>query len=270
MPSFRPSRRSRSAWRILVDDRGAKLDRQHEGRRHRQTERRHPRQVRGLGADRVGGMLFGRYAADTHDMPWAEILEIYADRSVMMCRRNRCPNPASRSVARSMARASSSTESEVATSKPPANTRVMTSRSRASAACSASIRRIDGVERVFGIGAASFRDFDGGGKPGSRGFRRGRGDRAEFGKRRQQRRIDARRRQRGDEGGLFQFVDGLLDAVHQLFDDRAGVEAGRFLARFEGDAIRLAFDPAGAAPRAACRRSDGPPAARRYDGRSRR
>ena len=54
--------------RILADDLGAKLDREHEGRRHRQTERRHPRQVRGFGANRVGGMLLGRYAADTHDM----------------------------------------------------------------------------------------------------------------------------------------------------------------------------------------------------------
>ena len=36
----------------------------------------------------------------------------------------------------------------------------------------------DGVERVFGIGAASFRDFDRRGEPGSRGFSRGHGDRA--------------------------------------------------------------------------------------------
>ena len=72
------------------------------------------------------------------------------------------------------------------------------------------------------------------------------GDGAEFGQRRQQRRIDAVRRQRRDEGRLFQFVDGFLDPVDQLFDGRTRVETGRFLARFERDAVRLAFDLAGA------------------------
>jgi len=56
--------------RVLVDDVSAELDRQHEGRRHRQTKRCHPRQVGGLVADRVGGMLFGRDAADANDMHW--------------------------------------------------------------------------------------------------------------------------------------------------------------------------------------------------------
>ena len=104
----------------------------------------------------------------------------------------------------------------------------------------------DGGERLFGIGAASLRDFEGGGEPRRRGFSRGGGDRAQLGERRQQRRIDPGRRQRGDKSGLFQFIDGFLDAVHQLLDDRAGVETGHFLAGFEGNAICLAFDLAGA------------------------
>jgi len=54
--------------RIVIDDSSAKLGREHEGRRDRQAQGRHPRQVSGLGANGVGGMLVGRYAADTHDM----------------------------------------------------------------------------------------------------------------------------------------------------------------------------------------------------------
>ena len=136
----------------------------------------------------------------------------------MMCRRSRCPNPANRSVARSMARASSRTESDVATSNPPANTRAVTSRSREFRRVLGIDQTDDRVQRVLGVGATSLRDFDSGGEPRSRGFGRGRGDRAQFGKRRQQRRIDPDRRQRGDKGGLFQFIDRFLDAVHQLFE----------------------------------------------------
>ena len=65
---FQPVAQMPFGMRVLADDVSAELDREHEGRRHRQTERRHPRQVRGLVADGVGGMLFGRYAADTNDM----------------------------------------------------------------------------------------------------------------------------------------------------------------------------------------------------------
>ena len=242
--------------RVLADDRGAKLDREHEGRRHRQTERRHARQIGGFGANRVGRMWFRRSAADTHDMHGSN--PSLGRQIVMMCRRSRCPKPANRSVARSMARASSITESDVATSKPPANTRAVTSRSRASAACSASMRRMtalsassESARRPSGTSTAAASpeaaasvavvatahssasvESSAGSIPG--------------------------RRQRGDESGLLQFVDGFLDAIHQLFDDRSGVEAGGFLAGFEGNAIRLALDQAGscrkalAVVRAAC------------------
>ena len=164
----------------------------------------------------------------------------------MMCRRSRCPKPASRSVARSMARASSRTDSDVATSKPPANTRAVTSRSRASAACSASIRRTTAASASSESARRPSGTSIGGGEPeaaasvavvatahssasaGSSAW------------------IDPGRHQRGDEGRLFQFVDGFLDAIHQLFDDRVGVEAGDFLAGFDGDAIGLLLDAAGA------------------------
>ncbi len=73
----------------------------------------------------------------------------------------------------------------------------------------------DGGQRVVGIGAASLRNI--GGSSEARGYRfgSGNGDLAQLGQRVQQRRIDSGRRQRGDESGLFQFVDGFLDAVHQ-------------------------------------------------------
>ena len=145
-----------------------------------------------------------------------------------------------------MARASSSTESDVATSKPPANTRAVI-------LAFARVRGVfgvdeanDGVERIFEIGAAAFRNLDRRGKARSRGFGRGDRDRAQFRERRKQVGIDPVRHERGEKGGLLQFVDGLLDTIHQLLDDRAGVEAGCFVAGFEGDAVGLVLDQAGA------------------------
>ena len=156
-----------------------------------------------------------------------------------------------------MARASSITASDVATSKPPVNTRAVTSRSFASASCSASISRTtaasassESARRPSGTSTAAA-------SPGCRRFGcRGPRPRT-FGKRRQQRGIDARGRKRGDEGRLLQFVDGLLDAIHQLLDDGTGVEALGFLAGFERDPIGLALDLAGADQQLAVDRAAG-------------
>ena len=52
MPFLQPVAQMVFRVRVLLDDCRAKLDREHEGWRHRQTERRHPRQIGGLGADR--------------------------------------------------------------------------------------------------------------------------------------------------------------------------------------------------------------------------
>jgi hypothetical protein len=53
--------------RVARGDRGAELDGEHEGGRHRQAEGGHVREIGGLGADRFGGMAIGRAIADAHD-----------------------------------------------------------------------------------------------------------------------------------------------------------------------------------------------------------
>lgn len=103
----------------------------------------------------------------------------------------------------------------------------------------------DGGKRILGIGAVPLWNLDRGGEAGCRSLGCLHGDGAQFGKRRGKRSADPGWRQRSHKGGLLELVDGLLDPIDQLLDDRLCVEANDFLARLDGDQIGLLLDMAG-------------------------
>ena len=109
MPSARPSRNFCLACGS-PSTMAAQSYRQHEGRRHRHAERGHMRQIGGLGADGFGGRLLVRSVADTDDLHDCNSFSM-SDRSASTCRAQQMAEAGQRSVARSTARASSSTDS---------------------------------------------------------------------------------------------------------------------------------------------------------------